>query len=495
MVGWAVAAALWAAIFGLALLGPLRPTIVRFLVSRCQVSPAWHQLNSTDGRGFIGLKLPATLAARLVCVISLTAATLVAVRASGASTSFRPERERPVPPVFAQHLPPFAPPLSAPPSPAPVLPPRAPPPEALSQSRSSLSALNEAFAGHGLLVHMTSDATGAEAGWYKQALRATDLRNFPVHKGCGKWCTAFSFVSRELPLSVYFGEKGQGSRAGLAFAATQTLWRFVQCAAAVDSNSAERACCACHEPKFCPIGGGAALPADDSGYCRDACAAGDHSRCHALAAGCGFNVDELARYNGAAKTWAGGGGCSGAAIRSGSCAFCEQPKWCDDADLAARKLGPGAGSIRSAADWLRVFGGPPGERRVGDDPNRNQCKFKGSQRSLFVATARAYNAAHHPGEGTYNEVNMYVGPGDGGVRQSLMEALVAIVVFRREPGRLSAADDDAELRPWQRLAAHLSRLGLHVPLVRLSPSSRWAPARAVNLSAPEHDVELVPPIE
>ena len=66
--------------------------------------------------------------------------------------------------------------------------------------------LTHAFRTGGLLIKTMGGVFGPE--WVSALLRASSLAEVRVHRDCGKWCAAFSFLSPELPVRVFNGEKG-----------------------------------------------------------------------------------------------------------------------------------------------------------------------------------------------------------------------------------------------------------------------------------------------
>ena len=180
--------------------------------------------------------------------------------------------------------------LIPPPSPPPIPPlppnPPLPPPRVITAD-----VIQTLFDADGLLVH---GFTGA----YKSLLMsAHDRANIPLDADCGERCSAFGFLHPELPLGVYgIGLPGwEGGWFTVHRAGEADGWRAVECAAVVDSNSGNRACCACFESEFCPWQG--SINWRDSGYCHDACH--DYTNaseiCKALAAGCGANLRDMSR--------------------------------------------------------------------------------------------------------------------------------------------------------------------------------------------------------
>ena len=138
----------------------------------------------------------------------------------------------------------------------------------------------------------------------------------------------------------------------------------------------------------------------DSGYCGGPC--GNDAHCKQLAAGCGASVDAIAGHaNGGdgngnvgrrSVDW-GSQGCGRSEVESGQCRLCTEPLWCND---------PGssfgfAGRIDSPEAWIDEFFDRDGGRAYGT----RQCKWKPSQKDLFIASMHAYiyattNSFLHP---------------------------------------------------------------------------------------------------
>lgn len=146
------------------------------------------------------------------------------------------------------------------------------------------------------------------------------------------------------------------------------VWQYVQCAAVEDSNSANRACCACFEPQWCPFEG---MPREDSSYCAAACSHGAADPlCQQLHAGCGHDLRDLNNLD-----W-GEQKCSEWDVKSGTCGLCMQPAWCDDPEGAfSSAYGE---RIKTAQEWMHRFVDKPSW--VQD----HQCKFKASQKATFT---------------------------------------------------------------------------------------------------------------
>lgn len=192
----------------------------------------------------------------------------------------------------------------------------------------------------------------------------------------------------------------------LVYAADEELWDHVQCASVLDSNSANRACCACFEPQFCPIQG---LSQHDSGYCFQACHPdnGDMTRCKQLAAGCSVNIMTAMNED----FGDGQSRCNADDVQNGECRYCQHPQWCEDVEQHGFAFG---GRTDTPWKWMELF-------YKKWFTNTRQCKYKPSQKRLFIETARQYHKRRRwdpdMEANVENEVNMYVGPGEarGGV--------------------------------------------------------------------------------
>jgi len=251
------------------------------------------------------------------------------------------------------------------------------------------------------------------------------------------------------------------------------LWHdYVQCAAVEDSNSGNRACCACFEPQWCPFDG---MSSEDSGYCAAACAHGAADPvCQQLAAGCGHNLRDMDNAE-----W-GEQRCSEADVKSGTCGLCMQPAWCDDSEEQYQQFSSAYGTpITTAQEWMRRFTDKP--FLIQD----HQCKFKASQKSLFIDSAHALmsKVKRDVDAGgdmwdrfTWNEVNMYRdgGVADGGLQQALTRNLIGLLDVQ---GDGSMLDD---------VARRLGELGMDVPKLTMTVDGynrldSWDPDNDANL--------------
>ena len=124
-----------------------------------------------------------------------------------------------------------------------------------------------------------------------------------------------------------------------------------------------------------------------------------------------------------------------------------------------------------------------------------QCKWKRSQKQTFVDTMRAHYTQRQS-EGLndwffgtlWNEVNLYVGPGDGGIEQTMWDSLIGLV-FVRNTGN----DDD--LQRMRALAAHIKTLGRDVPMFAVSAGldclKWWDQDTTINLLDEPYSLEQI----
>lgn len=311
---------------------------------------------------------------------------------------------------------------------------------------------------------------------------------FPtLEADCGVGCASLTWLYPTLPLLPW--HDGFGRNLDLLFEATETVWSYVQCLAVVDADTDDRACCAdeqlyCAEACAPPAGGGGGADVDAP------------EQCKLLTAGCSMNRYDLADPDPRIHA----DGCSWDAIASGRCDGCRRPYWCNDADAA------GSLDIQTAEQWLDRFHGL--KDRAGDAAtDYRQCRFKPTQRAQFLQTASAFLRLRSSfGGGDNNEVNVYVGRGNGGVQSAFLDALSALVVWRvtttdvREGdatrGQLRAEDVDVMTR----LQAHLKTLGKRVPIIGIRPAEHyttrgrgeWTPGErlVLNSGAPYY-LELI----
>ena len=185
----------------------------------------------------------------------------------------------------------------------------------------------------------------------------------------------------------------------------------------------------------------------DSGYCHAPCSYGSET-CQQLAAGCGASLWDIAEtdYWGSQK-------CDRQKVASGECGLCREPLWCDDPSPFGYD-----GAVKEPGDWMERFyhqDGPPFVHEQG----ASQCKWKRNQKQAFIDTMRAHYLQRKEENlndwyfGTlWNEVNMYVGPGDDEIEQTLWDSLLGLV-FVRNTG------NDQDLHHIRTLAAHIKSLG------------------------------------
>ena len=182
--------------------------------------------------------------------------------------------------------------------------------------------LNQIFRESGLLLHLI-DRHSLRGSWMVEALRGASLvASLPVQTDCGRWCSAMSLLTPEIPL-VTFSNFMPGSEmgAGLLFAANHPVWDLVQCAAPTDSTTVTRTCCGCSDPNLCHGG----ITGDNpSGYCDEPCTS---ETCKQLAAGCGMSTHDIPFFH------EHGYDCSVDDIKGGRCDLCRGAHantFCDD---------------------------------------------------------------------------------------------------------------------------------------------------------------------
>jgi len=302
------------------------------------------------------------------------------------------------------------------------------------------------------LRHLNKDGTCIhgksgcpEAAWFRQMMTeasATTVYDLPPNTDCGERCYGTSLLTPDLPVSVFSTQSYRLGGAMVHDAAV--LWKHVQCAAVVDSQTANRVCCGCQDQRLgrCPL---SHPDVSTHSYCHAACSTmmngSASSRCKELHAGCGPHLGEILALNGLGR------GCSEHDIHAGSCSLCSEPTWCDDPDNWAS----GLYGAQTAAAFRRSF--------AHRDPMRRQCKWKPDQKDAFVATTRDFPRG---GLGANeNEVNLYVGPGDDGASRALIDSLLAFGYF---PSSSNLGTDLPNLR---RLADKFARLGKVVPIVQI----------------------------
>lgn len=330
----------------------------------------------------------------------------------------------------------------------------------------------QAFAEHGLLLHRFG-----WTDWESRTLAAETIQEVPVDTDCGTHCSAFSYIHPRLPVEHF-----TGFGPATIHVADPDLWSHVQCAAVTDSDSANRACCACFQPSWCPWSG---ISKNDSGYCREC--DDESERCKALAAGCGVNLVDLKRR--LSRDDSGVITCTARDVRAGTCKACTRALWCDDGNGG----GPWAHTPAvSAAGFTR--------RYVYVQPQYRQCKWKGSQLTQFVdASIRFYgevrkktSSGHrrHPQVHIWNELNMYVGMH---TQPALARTLVGILWAN--PGFKYGHDYGSFLG---RLSAHLSNLkGRPIPVFTIGMERDaldwWEPGlRVVDLHLAPHNFTECP---
>merc|ERR1712196_428168 len=96
-----------------------------------------------------------------------------------------------------------------------------------------------------------------------------------------------------------------------------------------------------------------------------------------------------------------------------------------------------------------------------------QCKYRRSRRQQLIETVREHSMAFRDRriatccdehwQHLWNEINLYVGPNDGGVQQVLSNNLVGLLYVRNY-------GNDRELQQLRQLRDHLSTLGKRVDI-------------------------------
>ena len=218
---------------------------------------------------------------------------------------------------------------------------------------------------------------------------------------------------------------------------------LVQCATISDSNTEGRVMCG---------------DTDSSDVCRT-WGADVSEDCKALRAGCGPHRD------------------SGAYRRGDKC---NHPQWCNSSYYYQPP-------ITTPKAYMDRIGHDYGEQW------KKACKFRAEERPTFDATLHEYMShykrQHHDQWET--EINMYGGPGDGGLQQALMQHLEALLYDR-------TMGVDVDLQALKQLQAHLRTLGKDVPIVEISmerPKSLhlWDDERLrpINLTEAPYGMRLV----
>ena len=375
-------------------------------------------------------------------------------------------------------LPPALPPPSLPPPYAPIVSPM----DRMVHAFNTNGWLTKVTGCHGQFCSRGVNLEEAHA-WLWNALVATDRPPNVVERDCGDRCSAMAFLSADLPVTP-FSWRGYRSGLMLVFDARPRLWRHhVQCMSTADSFTTSRVCCTCGDPRNCPWG----IPHNEGVYCSADC---DHDpTCKQLAAGCGVSLFDLAHQsnggdgNGAVgrrdQTDWGDRGCSEWDVRSGSCAVCRQPYWCN-ANGTANPLG----TIRTPQQWNDAFFDNDGGRAFGS----RQCKWRPSEKQTFIDTmrmrferrARNDNDDH---ANVWNEVSFYT-PSDASLNNDMWDSLIGLVY-------VESAGNDYERRKVLELAAHWRSLGYDVPTFEMTAediewccgSQHWRSDQRVDLTA------------
>ena len=395
---------------------------------------------------------------------------------------------------------------SPPPPPAPAPPPlhpvemfaSAPAPPPLQPVEMFASAFNTT----GILLHSTTchgfycnGWTQRKAGEWLQATLGSDHLVPELERDCGEWCMASSYQNPQLPFSP-FSFPAYQSGVALVYAATDEVWEQVQCLSVTDSSSSTRACCACADPNLCPFNN---FEQTDSGYCGAPCGDHDHT-CKQLAAGCGASVWDIAgraneggRVGLGMRSWDEWGDqeCSQEEIWGGDCGLCKRPLWCDSYR--------DDWNISTAQQWMDAFW----QRDGGEAFGGRQCKWKPSQRGMFIATSRLRHTerlklplewgfsggAHFDYASTWNEVNIYVHPGDNRQQRLMFRNLIGILHLR-------TSGNDEDLRNVRALHQHWKQLGQDVPMFAVSAEpmdkvENWGPNENVDLRDAPYNLEQI----
>ena len=410
-------------------------------------------------------------------------------------------------PIEPVPTPPALDPVPSPPSPPPSEPSRTP---NFPMSRLGLTAaanrLLDAFEGNGVLAKVTgchghycdTDDNWEHGHAWLNSMDEWDSLPPPVEKDCGKWCSAFSFLSSDIPF-IPFGFQGYQSGLMLVFDAKPELWSEVQCMSTTDRFTTSRVCCECSDHWNCPYWN---YQKPRSSYCRttDHHGCGNDTVCKQLAAGCSANLFDIAGQanggNGQGIVGRPGGtnwgeqSCSEDDVRDGECNLCKQPLWCDDPGSSTGYKG----RINTPEAWLDEFFDRDGGTQFGV----RQCVWKPSQKETFVSSVRGrftrraqipldWDHNHPDHAHTWNEVNMYVAPGDesNDLAQRMWNNLLGIVYLR-------TAGDADEWTMAKRLAARFKSLGGEVPVFKVNGEiiekvNWWNPVTRVNLLDPEYD--------
>lgn len=89
------------------------------------------------------------------------------------------------------------------------------------------------------------------------------------------------------------------------------------------------------------------------------------------------------------------------------------------------------------------------------------------------------------------QVNVYVGPGNGGVSRVFLDSLTALVVWRVTDSELRASNRAQDIQLMLQLQDHLASLGKRVPIIGLRPTEYnsnyarddWSPGQRTTLSS------------
>ena len=240
------------------------------------------------------------------------------------------------------------------------------------------------FRDDGLLVHMFE----IEGSWIQRALKSSTRRTFPIETDCGPYCSAYSLLRCDLPLVVY-STSGYILSCGLIHNARK-LWPFVTCMAVVDSNTANRVCCASQETQTTDT------PDKEPYCCHMACGQSGFTDvsdvCKWLRTGCGPHLSDLhatlSEEDAQADTDV-----------ACACELCSKPRWCMDEEIKDKDATTGV-----AAAWLDDF--------YHNSAHTRQCKFKPEEKEKFQESLAAFytNYSRFPESeivALNSEINLY----------------------------------------------------------------------------------------
>jgi hypothetical protein len=141
--------------------------------------------------------------------------------------------------------------------------------------------------------------------------------------------------------------------------------------------------------------------------------------------------------------------------------------------------------------WMERFYNRDG----GQADGHAQCKFRSSQRGMFLETmrrrfARRKTKRESDRADMWNEVNFYVGTESYSLRRTLWSNLIGLLLIR-PLGR----GEDLE-QAWN-LTAHFRSLGAEIPILTVNVEDPpgiewWEPSRQVRLQASPYNLREIP---